>query len=158
MGKKKGVDKQPLPHSWFVIFCNKNEWKGDSAGARLYYTKTCNEWQGPSPRFRVRATQIRRNVGAAAALCPIWPARKLNLTSPTPMRSTALTCRFTVEMAWAATRPANEPLTIQPEPSIVDRAKFRRKAFRRYKNPEHGNRFLCQQGILKMQRIKKTAN
>ena len=74
------------------------------------------------------------------------------------MRSTALTCQFTVEMARAATRPANEPLTIQPEPSIVDRTKFRRKAFRRYKNSEHGNRFLYQQGIFKMQRIKKTAN
>ena len=32
-----------------------------------YYSESCNEWRGPSPRLSAWATQLRRNVAAVAS-------------------------------------------------------------------------------------------
>ena len=60
----------------------------------FYYTrcstpKRVTSWRGPSPRHCARATQLLSKKccsggGPLATLCPIWPARDLNLWPPAP--------------------------------------------------------------------------
>ena len=51
--------------------------------------KRVTSWRGPSPRHCARATQLlskkcRSGGEPLATLCPIWPARDLNLRPPAP--------------------------------------------------------------------------
>ena len=55
--------------------------------------KLVTTWRGPTPRHCARATQLlskkyRSGGESLAALCPIWPARDLNLRLPAPKNIT----------------------------------------------------------------------
>ena len=52
----------------------------------MYHAEACNELAGAHSRVIAPGQRsfFRRNVAELAILCPIWPARDLNLRSPAP--------------------------------------------------------------------------
>ena len=86
----------------------------------LYHPEACNEFTGPnSATLHLEATQLlskkyRSGGEPFATLCPIWPARDLNIRAPTPETNAIPLnqladhcCKFVLEVAnisWIWTR------------------------------------------------------
>ena len=80
-----------VQNDWQWSSCFRHQIKSNQI---FHYTR-CNtpkrvtSWWGPSPRHCARATQLLSKICRSggeplATLCPIWPARDLNLRPPAP--------------------------------------------------------------------------
>ena len=95
LGRGKNADINHLPTN-FLHYLNKNQHfvkLHRLIKKQIFHYTRCNtpkrvtSWRGPSPRHCHRATQLlsekcRSGGEPLATLCPIWPARDLNLIPP----------------------------------------------------------------------------